>query len=357
MSKVTIQDIADALGISRNTVSKAINQSDGIAEATREKILQKAVEMGYKQFSYVSMLTKASQMTDSTPVTPKKSGVIALLTTNLFSQHHHFGILMLDRFKKELSQLGYSMETHIIDKENLIQCLLPSTFHPEQVNGIICVEMLDRAYGEMLCGLGLPLLLVDGPANLTGQPLSADQLYMENVSGITQIVQDMLAQGKRRIGFIGNYRHCQSFYERYTAFRMAMLLGGAPVEDKFCITQTTPQEQNDQLNRLTEMPDLFLCANDFVAVGAIETLRRRGILVPKDVLFAGFDDAPESRILTPTLTSIHIHSQSMAFNAVQLLLSRIEEPSLDYRVVHTETTLIYRDSTTSPQAGSQEVSL
>ena len=54
--KVTIQDIADALGISRNTVSKAINNSDGLAEATRQKILQKAVEMGYKQFSYVSSL-------------------------------------------------------------------------------------------------------------------------------------------------------------------------------------------------------------------------------------------------------------------------------------------------------------
>lgn len=48
MKRVTIQDIADALGVSRNTVSKAINNSDGLAEATREKILQKAVEMGYK---------------------------------------------------------------------------------------------------------------------------------------------------------------------------------------------------------------------------------------------------------------------------------------------------------------------
>lgn len=52
-NKVTVQDIADALGISRNTVSKAINNSGGLADATRDKILQKAVEMGYKQFSYV----------------------------------------------------------------------------------------------------------------------------------------------------------------------------------------------------------------------------------------------------------------------------------------------------------------
>ena len=53
MKKVTIQDIADELGISRNTVSKAINNADGLAEATREKILQKATEMGYKHFLYL----------------------------------------------------------------------------------------------------------------------------------------------------------------------------------------------------------------------------------------------------------------------------------------------------------------
>ena len=60
MKKITIQDIADELGISRNTVSKAINNAEGLADATRERILQKAVEMGYKQFSYVSTLAAAA---------------------------------------------------------------------------------------------------------------------------------------------------------------------------------------------------------------------------------------------------------------------------------------------------------
>ena len=55
-TKVTVQDIADALGISRNTVSKALNNSEGIADATRERIFQKAIEMGYKHFSYVNSL-------------------------------------------------------------------------------------------------------------------------------------------------------------------------------------------------------------------------------------------------------------------------------------------------------------
>lgn len=117
--RVTIQDIADALGISRNTVSKAINNSDGLADATREKILQKAV------------------------------------------------------------------------------------------------EMFDRGYDEMVCSLGLPVLFVDAPPYRSGDTLPADHLYMDNASGVMQLVNAAIARGIRKIGFIGDWDHCQSFFERY----------------------------------------------------------------------------------------------------------------------------------------------
>ena len=93
------------------------------------------------------------------------------------------------------------------------------------------------------------------------------------------------------------------------------------------------------------MPDIFIAANDFVAVDAIYSLRRLGISVPADVMFCGFDDSPNSRIMTPALTTVHIHTQIMALSAMNLLISRIEFPDMNYRIVHTETELIYRDST------------
>ena len=74
MKRVTIQDIADALGISRNTVSKAINNADGLADATRRRILEKAVEMGYKQFSYVKARSFIASDRDAS-----QKGEIALL--------------------------------------------------------------------------------------------------------------------------------------------------------------------------------------------------------------------------------------------------------------------------------------
>lgn len=347
MKRVTIQDIADALGISRNTVSKAINNADGLADATREKILQKAVEMGYKQFSYVAALTASAEPIISlkTSEEPTVSGEIALFTTSLFNQTNHFAASMVDRFQQEFPQLGFILNIHLVDRDNMIRHILPPTFNREQCCGIICIELFDRAYGEMVCSLGLPVLFVDGPNKRFGYSLPADQLYMENTLGITKLVNDMLRKGKKRIGFIGNYEHCQSFYERYTAFRTAMLMAGVPVDERFCLNAIHKDEMEEQIRTLTELPDLFICANDFIAVDAMQELRKLGKSVPEDVLISGFDDAPESRIVTPPLTTVHIHTQVMAYSAMQLLLTRIREPALDYRVVYTETELICREST------------
>ena len=83
MSKrVTIQDIADALGLSRNTVSKAINNTGVLSDSTREKVLQKTVEMGYKQFTYMNpeQLKFASQ--EATPQKPH--GEIAIIPLNYY---------------------------------------------------------------------------------------------------------------------------------------------------------------------------------------------------------------------------------------------------------------------------------
>lgn len=344
-NKVTIQDIADALGVSRNTVSKAINNSDGLADATRERILQKAVEMGYKQFSYISMFPGNDARSLALAEPQAQSGSEIALLTGSAIDLTHFASLMLDKLKKELSQWGYMLNMHRVERENFLCRTLPVTFEPQKASAIICIEMFDRAYDEMLCSLGLPMLFVDGPNKRDGVDLPADQLYMDNVTCVTKFVNDMLVRGKRRIGFIGDYEHCQSFYERYTAFRCAMLMAGEPVEERFCLKTNDYDKLSELLGELPELPDVFICTNDFSASDAIYILRKLGKSVPGDVLFCGFDDSPNSRIITPALTTVHIHTQIMAFTAMQLLISRIKEPELNYRIVHTETELIYRDST------------
>lgn len=346
--KVTIQDIANELGVSRNTVSKAINNGTGLASATREKILQKAVEMGYKQFSYFNTLSAVSAVPDASREASSGGKEIALLTDKFLSQSH-FASLMLDSVQQEISELGYVMNTHRIRAEHLEKRVLPATFSLKRAAAILCIEVFDRPYAEMLCGLGLPTLFVDGPATFGETSLPTDQLYMDNTTEVARFVNEMIRQGKKRIGFIGDRRHCQSFFERYAAFCYAMLMAGLPVEERHCLYSNKKEEITKGVQAMGELPDVFLCANDFIAMDAIHALRSVGKSVPEDVWLCGFDDSQESGLISPPLTTIHIHTQIMAFSAVHLLVSRIKEPNLDYRTIHTQTDLIWRESTGGKQ--------
>lgn len=340
--RVTIQDIADELGLSRNTVSKALNNAGGLADATRERVIKKAMDMGYKQFAFLA--TDQGQRLEMPPAHPDGPNEIALLTT-MFIDRDHFASLALDAMQNELSQQGYTLNTHRVSKDDIASCELPLTFRRDQVAAIVCIEMFDHAYDDMVCGLGYPTLFMDGPAKLRGYSLASDQLYMDNREGIARLVNDMLGRGFERIGFVGDWTHCQSFLERYLAFRNSMTLGGVPINESFCIRRNRLDGIRRRLETLDELPDLFICANDFVALDAHRALRKLGFDVPRDVMLTGFDDATVSRHWMPQFTTVHIHTQSMAYLALGLLITRMREPNLDYRQVYTQTDLIYRQST------------
>lgn len=352
-ARVTIQDIADALNLSRNTVSKAINNTGVLAEPTRERILMKAREMGYKQFSYISVMgERASGRKEE----PKEKKEIALIAGNTLTASH-FASTMLDKFQRELAQLGYSLTIHHIIGEEIAGLKLPVSFSAERTAGIVCVELFDYPYAKMLCTLGLPTLFIDSPADFPQGPLEADRLYMDNGSEIFRFVSEMKARKKTNIGFIGEYMHCRSFFERYMSYRNALMFYGLPFKEEFCVTQIISdgsfrssfeeyrKNLKDRLRNMKTLPDVFLCANDFVAIDTVNALKELGYSVPEDIWLCGFDDSPESRVMSPSLTTIHIHSQVMGFSAVQLLMSRIREPSLNYRTLYTETDLIFREST------------
>lgn len=343
--KVTIQDIANELQLSRNTVSKAINNTGALADATREKILRKAAEMGYKQFAYLPLFQEESKE----PARPDGKREIAMLTT-CFLSNSHFSSMMLDRFQSEIHHLHYCMTIHRISPAELKACILPSSFDKERTAGIICFEVFDYDYAQMLCGQGIPLLFVDTPVMDLRPQLKADRLYMDNRVEIQNFVRLMAQRGKKRIAYVGAIEHCQSFYERYIAYKEAMERLGLGEYLRYSILDDAKAEDyseqvRQRLAAFDKLPEVIICSNDFGAMDVMRALRALGKSVPEDVWLCGFDDSQEASFMTPKLTSIHIHGQIMGFTAADLLMTRIKEPSLNYRTVYTETNLILREST------------
>ena len=347
-TKVTIQDIANELQLSRNTVSKAINNTGVLADATREKILRKAAEMGYKQFAYLPLFQEDTAKAAEHSILPSDKREIAMLTTQFLSSSH-FSSMMLDRFQSEIDHLHSCMTIHRISPIELKEKKLPSSLNIQRTAGIICIEVFDYDYAQMLCDLDVPLLFVDTPVMDMRPPLKADRLYMENRIEIQNAVAHMVQHGKKRISFAGDKNHCQSFFERYMAYKDAVEYFGLTEGLSTCAMpsgqQNYPVSLYETIRRFKTMPDAFVCANDFVAMDLVKALNELGYSVPDDIWVCGFDDSQEASYFAPRLTSIHIHGQIMGYTAANLLMTRIEEPSLNYRTVYTETNLILREST------------
>ena len=347
-TKVTIQDIANELQLSRNTVSKAINNTGVLADATREKILRKAAEMGYKQFAYLPLFQEDTAKAAEHSILPSDKREIAMLTTQFLSSSH-FSSMMLDRFQSEIEHLHSCTTIHRISPIELKEKKLPSSLNIQRTAGIICIEVFDYDYAQMLCDLDVPLLFVDTPVMDMRPPLKADRLYMENRIEIQNAVAHMVQRGKKRISFAGDKNHCQSFFERYMAYRDAVEYFGLTEGLSTCAMpsgqQNYPVSLYETIRRFKTMPDAFVCANDFVAMDLVKALNELGYSVPDDIWVCGFDDSQEASYFAPRLTSIHIHGQIMGYTAANLLMTRIEEPSLNYRTVYTETNLILREST------------
>lgn len=351
-NRVTIQDIADSLGLSRNTVSKAINNTGVLADSTRQRVLAKAVEMGYKQFSYMDIDALSAV---SAPQAPEKND-IALITTWALNGSH-FSATMLDKFQLELSKRGYSMSMHIARGEDIRLRRLPSSIRTDNCAAIICIEVFDEAYARFLSECGIPVLFVDSPVDPMGDPLPADILLMDNRDGILSFFKSMHQRGVTDIGFIGEMLHCRSFFERYMAFTSGVSLYAMHTTDEWCITQKVPalakgEKGNPSVNFLTKrfsemssLPRAFVCANDFVAIDAMNALKSLGYEIPQDVYLLGFDDSSESRVVRPQISTVHIHSQVMGFTATELILSRIKNPDMNYRTCFCESNLILREST------------
>ena len=347
-TKVTIQDIANELQLSRNTVSKAINNTGVLADATREKILRKAAEMGYKQFAYLPLFQEDTAKAAEHSILPSDKREIAMLTTQFLSSSH-FSSMMLDRFQSEIEHLHSCTTIHRISPIELKEKKLPSSLNIQRTAGIICIEVFDYDYAQMLCDLDVPLLFVDTPVMDMRPPLKADRLYMENRIEIQNAVAHMVQRGKKRISFAGDKNHCQSFFERYMAYKDAVEYFGLTEGLNTCAMpsgqQNYPVSLYETIRRFKTMPDAFVCANDFVAMDLVKALDELGYSVPDDIWVCGFDDSQEASYFAPRLTSIHIHGQIMGYTAANLLMTRIEEPSLNYRTVYTETNLILREST------------
>ena len=337
LKRITMQDIADACGLSRNTVSKIFNGRGSVPEATRQLVLDKARELGYHQ-------RPADEDTGN-----RGGGNIAVLTQHKLLSHN-FGAFFITSFTDQVSRSGYTMKMYELSKAEIAARKLPPHLDLEATAGFLGIELFDREYLELLCSLEKPTVFVDGYARASRTPISCDFVSMENVASETVLVDRMIQRGARRIGFVGDWEHCNSFYERWIGYCMALRDASLPINRALCILDEDSESYGSvewllgKLSAMPQLPDAFACANDYLAIHLMSALKRMGLRIPADVMVAGFDGSLEASFVSPALSTAQIPSAEIGRLAASLLVERIRSPKAPFRWTYVKTTPIWGES-------------
>lgn len=343
LKRVTMQDIANSCGVSRNTVSKIFNGRGAVPEATRRRVLEKAEELGYRQI-----------LKDELPHTELQNRRVVLFTCRMPSDNH-FGTLFLPAFANQLSRAGYMLMMYELSPEDLRECRLPEQMSLEQTAGILGIELFDRNYLKMLCNLGLPAFFVDAHAGASTSLPDYNIISMENFASTIALTEHVISAGAKRIGFVGDINHCNSFRERWMGFCFALGSAGLALDRQICILDNDGPQYGDtewlleRLRGMPELPDALICANDFIAISIMTVLKQMGAAIPEDIMVTGFDGTPQSAIVEPSLTTVQIPGADFGRLAANMMLERIENPDFPYFFTYIKSTPIWRESTARKQ--------
>ena len=336
--KITMQDIAEACGLSRNTVSKVFNGRGNVPETTRQQVLEKARQMGYRQLPEVGDMSVAH-------------GRSITLLTLCMPGRNHYGSNFISSFANRMSRAGYTLMIYEIQPSEHRECRLPANFVLENTAGILCIEMFDRRYTDFICQLGLPVIFSDTYARADFSAMAGDFISMENTTSAMAVTSRLIELGAGKLGFVGDHTHCNSFYERFNGFRTAVARGGLTLNPNLCIVEPNSAPYGEvawlveRLQAMPCLPDAFVCANDYLAVHLMKALKCLNLRIPQDVMVAGFDDSPEATVAEPPLSTVRIPSGEMGFIAAGILLDRIQRPTLPYRCCYVQTTPVWRNTT------------
>ena len=334
--KVTMKNIAKELNISINAVSIALNDKPGVSESMRLKILRTADKMGYinEKHHYLSVFSKSN---------------ICILMQSYYANTGHFYSIVLRSIVECAKQLGYISILNYFEDN---QFEFPDCIIDRKVAGILVVGKISDQNLNQLKNTGIPVVLVD----YTSLGDTCDCVLTHNKQGGYLITQYVLDKGYKRVGFFGDLEYSLSFSDRFIGYKQALINRSITSDiesyiNQYSILHGTEKYvlENDvngivSLLKKSELPEVFVCANDSNAFILLNTLTLMNIKVPDQIGITGFDDTPLCEKTIPKLTTVQVQKELMGEIAVSKLIDRIHRENDVQMTQLLSTNIIERDS-------------
>ena len=334
--KVTMKDIAKELNISINAVSIALNDKPGVSESMRLKILRTADKMGYinEKHHYLSVFSKSN---------------ICILMQSYYANTGHFYYIVLRSIVERYKELGYISILNYFEDN---QFEFPDCIIDRKVAGILVVGKISDQNLNQLKNTGIPVVLVD----YTSLGDTCDCVLTHNKQGGYLITQYVLYKGYKRVGFFGDLEYSLSFSDRFMGYKQALVNRNTISDIESYINQYSILHETEKyvlendvnsivsLLKKSELPEVFVCANDSNAFILLNALTLMNIKVPDQIAITGFDDTPLCDKTIPKLTTVQVQKELMGEIAVNKLIDRIHRENDVQMTQLLSTKIIERDS-------------
>jgi LacI family transcriptional regulator len=333
-----MRDVAERAGVSVTTVSHVINETRPVSDELRQRVLAAIDELGYQPNVLARSLRRGETHTIGMIVPDSANPFFAELARGIedTSFEHGYNLILCN-------------SDGDLDKELIYADVLTE----KQVDGILFVAAgVSTDHIRALQERRIPVVIVDREI----PDVSVDQVLTDNARGGWLATRHLLELGHRCIGCITGPSDVTPSAERVTGYRQALSEGGIPVDEVLIVKGDFQYESGyraaRQILARDDPPTAIFTCNDLMAVGAISAAVEMGRQVPVNLSVVGFDDVRLASFANPPLTTIVQPKYEMGVLATTMLLERMRNHDIPPRRRLLDTSLLIRQSTAPPEAGT-----
>ncbi|MBQ5375618.1 MAG: LacI family DNA-binding transcriptional regulator [Lachnospiraceae bacterium] len=336
---VRLQDIAEKLGVSTVTVSKALSGQKGMSESLRKEIEELAREMGYEPLSRRKGVLQ----------TKEKTFPIGILVAERYMADYisFYGNLQ-QLVATEIAAKGCGSFLESITAEMEEKIVMPNILRELKVAGLIIIGKLSDAYLSGIARFRLPVVYLDFSESVVDN----DAVISNNYYGAYTMTNYLFEKGHRDIGYVGTLLATSSITDRYLGYMRSMMEHGVDVP-KDWILQDRSKEKGVMDEKLLilpkKMPTAFVCNCDLAASMLIAKLRSEGYRVPQDVSVVGYDNFLYPGLCDIGITTYDVNTKGMARRAVHNLLHNLKKEHYQKGLIIIGGTIVEKESVVAPK--------
>lgn len=316
-NQITIKDIARILGISPSTVSRALKDHPDINTDTKKAVNELASKLKY-QPNAVALSLKNS-----------RSNTIGIIIPEIV---HYFFSSVISGIEDVASQKGYTVIICQSNESFAREVSNSKALLSHRVDGILISISKETNSFDHFVNLqegGIPLVFFDRIA----PEIDADQIITDDIDASYNATRHLIETGCKRIAHFAGPQGLVIGRDRLQGYLNALTEAGLPIDNRLIIEADTFEKARNAVGQMLDVgnvPDGIFAVNDMTAIGAMQTIQKRGYKIPDQISIVGFSDGYLSGITDPHLSSVDQHGYEMGTTAAEMLFHRILSSEEEY---------------------------